>query len=102
MSRFFNIWALMLLIFVSMVESTLFVNTGDFAHVLRAVGIWFVILPPVLSWHHFKTELATAISSMIMIATSIHLGEIFEAMLWSVLLICSSTFAYKIWRHDHI
>lgn len=103
MKEFFNTWALMLLIFVSMAESTLFANTGDFAHVLRVVAMWFVMLPPVLSWwHRFKVEVITAISSMVLIATSIHFGEIWEAIMWSIVLICSSTFAYRIWRHDHI
>ena len=96
------ILALLSLALASIVAGATFVNTNDIAYAFRVVAIWLIILPPVLSWNRFRTELATAISSMIWIATCIHLGEFFGTLVWGALLIFSSTSAYKIWRYNHI
>ena len=102
MIKCLGILALLSLVLASIVTGVMFVNTDDIAYAFRVAAIWLIILPPVLSWKAFATEITSAVSSVIWIATCIHLGEFFGASIWGVLLIFSSTSAYKIWRYNHI
>lgn len=102
MTKCLGILALLSLVLASIVTGEMFINTNDIAYAFRVAAIWLIILPPVLSWKAFTTEITTVVSSVIWIATCIHLGEFFGALVWGALLIFSSTSAYKIWRYEHI
>ena len=95
------IMALASLVVASAVMGIMYANTGDISYAFRAVGVWFIILLPVIK-SAFMSEISVAIGAVIWLATSIHLGEFFGAAVWGALLIFSSAAAYNIWRYDHI